>query len=60
MTAVVAPLEVPEVVARFDAWIMLLAIMALAVFARTGWRIDRREGALLLAGYPIYLAAIAS
>jgi cation:H+ antiporter len=54
----VSPLAVPESIARFDAWIMLGAAIALAGFARTGWRINRVEGAALLTAYPAYLVTL--
>ncbi|MDQ2094868.1 calcium/sodium antiporter [Rhodalgimonas zhirmunskyi] len=58
-TAMVLPLEVPAQVASFDIWVMLAATLALAVFAATGQRIDRREGAVLVTAYGGYLATLA-
>ncbi len=58
ITAMLSPLEVPDTIARFDVWIMLAAVLALAAFARTDWHISRGEGAVLLLGYPAYLAAV--
>ena len=46
---------VPEVIARFDVWVMLGAAILLVVFAVTGWRVSRREGAVFLLAYAIYL-----
>jgi cation:H+ antiporter len=56
VTALVAPLPVPLSIAMFDVWVAALAAIMLVVFAMTGWRIGRREGAILLAGYVLYIA----
>ncbi len=58
ITAMVSPLAVPPQILAFDIWAMLAATLALVVFARTGWRVGRREGAVLLAAYGGYLAAV--
>ncbi len=55
ITAVLHPLEVPPEIATFDIWVMLAATVALILFARTGWRIGRREGAVLLGSYTVYV-----
>ena len=55
VTALVTPLAVPPEIARFDIWVMLAATAALVAAAVTGWRINRTEGALLLAAYCGYL-----
>jgi cation:H+ antiporter len=54
-TAVIAPTEVPASIASFDAPIMLAAALLLMLVARTGWRVGRREGGLLLACYGAYV-----
>ena len=54
-TAVVSPLSVPEQIVRFDTWVMLGAAVLLAIFAVTGWRVSRREGAVFLGLYVAYL-----
>ena len=51
LTAIVHPLAVPAAIIRIDAWIMLAAALALIIFAWTGLRIERWEGAVFLAGY---------
>lgn len=56
LTAMIRPLEVPASIAQFDIWVMLVATIVLLVFARTGWRIGRPEGAILVAAYLAYLA----
>ncbi|WP_135466623.1 calcium/sodium antiporter [Crenalkalicoccus roseus] len=55
VTALIAPTQVPPEIARFDALLMLGASLLLLVVARTGWRIGRREGTALLAGYAAYV-----
>lgn len=57
VTALVSPLAVPDSVIGFDLWVMAAASLALVVFAVTGWRVGRREGAALLLAYAAYLAA---
>ena len=39
----------------FDAPVMVAVSLVLVVFAATGLRIGRREGAALVAGYGLYL-----
>lgn len=56
VTALVHPLTVPPSIAQIDIWVMIAATAVLLVFARTGWRIGRREGAALLLAYLAYLA----
>ncbi|WP_029009360.1 calcium/sodium antiporter [Azospirillum halopraeferens] len=55
VTAVVQPIPVPAEIVLFDIWVMLAAALLLAVFATTGWRINRWEGVAFLAGYAAYL-----
>ncbi|MGS4945230.1 calcium/sodium antiporter [Meridianimarinicoccus sp. RP-17] len=58
VTATVTPLEVPAQIAGFDIWVMLAATGLLVVFAMTGWRLTRREGAVFLLGYAAYMALL--
>lgn len=60
VTAVIAPLDVPAQIARFDGWVMLASALVLVFFAFTGLRIGRREGATLLVGYALYLGVLLS
>jgi cation:H+ antiporter len=57
VTALVLPLAVPAEIARFDVWVAGFAALVFVIFAMTGWRIGRREGAVLSGLYIIYLAA---
>jgi cation:H+ antiporter len=58
MTALVAPIPVDPAIARRDAWAAAAASLLLVFFARTGWRIGRREAGVLLAGYAAYLRLV--
>jgi cation:H+ antiporter len=58
VTAIIAPGPVPQQIAGFDISVMIGATLLLAVFAWSGLRIARWEGAVLLAGYAVYLALL--
>ncbi|TRO97195.1 calcium/sodium antiporter [Glycocaulis profundi] len=58
--AMAAPFTVPARMIGLDLWVMLAASAILIGFAVTGWRIDRREGALMLALYIAYTAWLAA
>ncbi|MGF1609271.1 MAG: calcium/sodium antiporter [Kiloniellales bacterium] len=60
VTALVRPIAVPDEIVRFDLWVMLAVALLLVVFAKTGWRLSRWEGAVFLAGYGVYLFALLS
>lgn len=55
VTAVVSPIAMPSEIAAFDIWVMLATAALLVVFAISGWRITRMEGAIFLAAYAAYL-----
>lgn len=55
VTALVSPVEVPEQIVMFDNPAMVLASLVLLAFAWTGLRVGRREGALLILGYALYV-----
>ncbi|PWE31831.1 calcium/sodium antiporter [Pararhodobacter marinus] len=57
-TALIAPSHVPSEIVAFDAPVMVGVSLLLVLFAATGLRIGRREGAVLLAGYIAYLWAL--
>ncbi len=54
-TALVKPLTVPPIIASQDIWVMLAATILLLWLSITGWRITRREGAVLVIAYMAYL-----
>jgi cation:H+ antiporter len=56
LTALVKPIPVAPQFAAVDAWVMVAATAALLVFTVSGWRINRVEGALMLAAYCAYVA----
>lgn len=58
LTALIAPVAVPAEIVRFDNPVMVGVSLLLLVFAATGMRIGRREGAVMVAGYAAYVAAI--
>ena len=57
-TPPVAPRPVPAEIVRFDNLVMVAVSALFVVFAATGLRIGRREGAALLAGYGTYVWVI--
>lgn len=56
VTALVQPMVVPAQIIEFDMWVLAASAVLLVVFARTGRRISRREGAVMLVLYLAYLA----
>lgn len=57
-TALISPTRVPEQIVTFDNLLMVGVSLLLVIFAATGLRIARWEGAVLLAGYLVYLYLI--
>jgi cation:H+ antiporter len=58
ITAAVHPLEVPVEIIEFDIWVMLAATVMLLFFAVSGWIVSRREGAILLGLYVVYVGVL--
>lgn len=56
ITAMVQPITIPEEIARFDVWVMLGVTALLLVQLRSGWRLSRAEGAVLVLLYAAYTA----
>lgn len=59
ITSLIKPIAVPAEIARFDIWVMLGVTALLLVQLRSGWRLSRIEGVLLVAlyaGYTLFLA----
>lgn len=55
MTGFIAPTLVPERIVTFDNLVMVGASILLMIFARSGFRLSRLEGAVLFLGYGAYL-----
>jgi cation:H+ antiporter len=59
ITSVISPIPVPAEIAAVDIWVMLGVTALLLVQLRSGWKLSRLEGAVLVAlyiGYTILLA----
>ena len=57
-TALIAPGPVPDSIAGFDSLVMIGVSLLVLLFGFTGRVISRPEGAVLLAGYLVYVWAI--
>ncbi len=57
-TALIAPSRVPESIIAFDMVVMILASVALLVFAVTGAKVRRWEGVILVVGYASYIIVL--
>jgi cation:H+ antiporter len=55
LSALLQPLSIHPRIVRLDQWVMLGASLVLLVFLFTGRRLSRIEGAILLAGYGLYI-----
>ena len=58
-TAAIHPIAVPARIAELDIWIMLGATALLVLFARSGFTLQRWEGAAFLAAYAVYIVSLA-
>lgn len=58
VTGLISPTPIPAEIVHFDNLVMISASVALVTFARSGLRVGRTEGAILLAGYGAYLWAL--
>lgn len=59
LTAMIHPIAVPAEIAAFDIWAMLGVTLLLILQLRSGWRLSRIEGAVLVALYAAYTAFLA-
>jgi cation:H+ antiporter len=59
LTAIIKPIAVPPEIAAFDIWVMCGVTALLLVQLRSGWRLSRGEGALLVALYAGYSSILA-
>ena len=60
LTSVIQPIEVPAEIAGFDIWVMLGVTALLLVQLRSGWRLSRIEGAVLVTLYVAYTLFLAT
>lgn len=58
ITAIAHPIPIPPEIAVLDVWVLLGVTALLLLLLRTGWTLKRREGALLLGLYGIYLTVL--
>ena len=54
-TGLMSPTIIPESVVRYDNLVMLAASVVLLILARTGYRLSRLEGSVMVAAYAFYL-----
>lgn len=59
-TSIIEPIEIPSQIANFDIWVMLAATALLVFFARTGIKVQRWEGWVLLSSYAAYTGYLIS
>lgn len=57
-TAVIRPLQVSAEMARLDVWIMLGVTLLVGLFLRTGSKLSRSEGVILLGAYAVYVILV--
>ncbi len=57
-TGLASPTPVPPEIVRYDNLVMLGATVAMVTMARTGYRLSRIEGALLVLGYVAYTGSL--
>jgi cation:H+ antiporter len=58
VTALILPLPVPQEIIERDNWWMLAASALLFPLMKSGMRVSRAEGGLLLAGFLVYMALL--
>jgi len=58
VTALTKPVPVPGDILYFDLPVMIAVCLVMSIFSATGARLTRGEGAILLAGYGVYLFVI--
>ena len=54
-TAMLHPIAVPNQIATSDVWVLIGSALLLILFASTGWRLSRLEGACFLVCYFVYV-----
>jgi len=56
--ALLAPTAIPAKIVAYDIWIMVCVSALILVLGRSGWRIGRREGLILVSLYVAYVWSI--
>lgn len=56
LTAIIHPIDVPAEIMRLDIWVLVAATVVALLFLRSGWRLRRWEGGVLLAAYVGYIS----
>ncbi|HET6593011.1 MAG TPA: hypothetical protein VFG48_08870, partial [Xanthomonadales bacterium] len=59
-TALIRPIEIPENVVVFDAWVLLGVTALLLYYAMSEAHISRREGAIFVGLYAAYVVLVTS
>jgi cation:H+ antiporter len=57
VTSLFGWIPAPATTAAFDVWVLVGVSVLLLVFMRTGWRLGRRESALFLVLYAVFIIA---
>ncbi|MGI9382122.1 MAG: calcium/sodium antiporter [Methyloligellaceae bacterium] len=58
LTAMVAPVPVPDIMVRVDLWVMLAAALAITPFVIGRWNITRTSGLIFVSCYLLYIAFV--
>ncbi len=56
VTALLHPMQIPAAIVALDIWVMVGVTVLFVIFARTGWRVSRREGLVMALGYGAYVS----
>jgi len=57
VTSLIDIIPTPPATAAFDVWVLIAVSVLMIVFMRTGWRLGRREGAVLVLLYAVFVVA---
>jgi cation:H+ antiporter len=59
VTAAAHPIAIPPEIAHLDIWVLLAVTLVLLLFLRSGWTLQRWEGAVFLGSYACYVGYLA-
>ena len=51
-------MAIPAEIVRLDTWVLSGSTLVLLAFARNGWIINKREGAVFVLAYAVYLGVL--